>query len=109
LPGSVSQSQKTQKKAASLMLSYELYKKNVSAYLDELIVRKALGNNFLNFIYLYHAIYPNLAAQAERDFYDLKIGNMWPVGGKSFKRIASLIGFKNTLHIKKLMRNKNQL
>ncbi|WP_179348059.1 glycosyltransferase family 2 protein [Winogradskyella pacifica] len=103
LPGSISQSKKTQAKAASLLLSYQLYKQNLSGYIEMPKVKQALGNNFLNFIYQYHNVYPDLVSQAEKDFYDLNVGNMWPVGGKNFKRFARLVGFNNALKIKGLL------
>jgi glycosyltransferase involved in cell wall biosynthesis len=101
---SVSQSNKNKMKLNSLLLSYKLYKKNVKDYLNDISVRKALANNLLNFIYQYHAHYPTLVKETEAQFYKLDVGKMWPVGGKNFKRIAKIIGFKNALILKKILK-----
>ncbi len=103
LKESISQQKNSNEKAASLLLSYQLYEKNVSDYLDNFELRKALANNYLNFIYQYHHHYPDLAKQAEEFFYSLEVGKMWAVGGENFKRLAKLVGFKKALKLKSLI------
>ncbi|WP_075602795.1 glycosyltransferase family 2 protein [Saccharicrinis aurantiacus] len=97
---SISQGKINEVKAASLLASYLLYKKTVTKYLDNLIVRKALANNLLNFIYQNYEFYPHLAFKAENEFKALNVGKMWSVGGKRFKQFASIVGFKNALRLK---------
>jgi glycosyltransferase involved in cell wall biosynthesis len=99
--GSVSQNNKSKAKAESLLLSYQLYKNNVSEHLDNIKLKKALGNNFLNFIYQYHITFPDLCKEAENEFQQLEVGQMWPVGGRRFKQLANVIGFKYALRLKK--------
>jgi glycosyltransferase involved in cell wall biosynthesis len=101
--GSVSQSNKSETKAASLLLSYRLYQENVKAHYNNINIRKALGNNYLNFMYQYQASFPALSAEAASYFKALDVGKMWPVGGKRFKALAGVIGFKNALKLKHLL------
>ncbi len=103
IDGSISQQKNSNEKVESLLLSYQLYEKNVSEYLDNFELRKALANNYLNFIYQYHHFYPDLAKQAEECFYSLEAGKMWAVGGENFKRLAKLVGFKKALKLKSLI------
>ena len=90
---SVSQNNKSRDKAASLLLSYQLYKDNLKQQ-NEIPIKKALGNNFLNFIYQYYANFPDLCMEAEKEYEALNVGKMWPVGGSKFRFLASIIGFK---------------
>jgi glycosyltransferase involved in cell wall biosynthesis len=101
--GSVSQSNKSETKAASLLHSYRLYQQNVKAHYNNINIRKALGNNYLNFMYQYYASFPALSAEAESYFETLDVGKMWPVGGKRFKVLAGIIGFKNILKLKRML------
>jgi glycosyltransferase involved in cell wall biosynthesis len=101
--GSVSQNNKSKAKAESLLLSYQLYKNNVREHLDNIKLKKALGNNFLNFIYQYHITFPDLCKEAENEFQQLEVGQMWPVGVRRFKQLANVIGFKYALTIKKTL------
>lgn len=86
-------------KAESLLQSYKSYELVLSVQKSETI-RKALGNNYLNFIYQFSALYPELAEEAVKSFYGLGFQKMWPVGGNFFKKLSNLIGFKNALRIK---------
>ncbi|TLX73212.1 glycosyltransferase family 2 protein [Labilibacter sediminis] len=100
---SISQRKKSDKKVESLLYSYELYQQNCSTYINDINVKKALGNNYLNFIYQHHLEFPQLAKKAESLFFQLDIGKMWPVGGHRFKKLASIIGFKNAIRINSLI------
>jgi glycosyltransferase involved in cell wall biosynthesis len=103
-PNSVSQlNSRSKEKALSLLKSYISYKNSAIKYckLDEL--KKGLGNNFLTFIDQYYNDFPELSTQAEDEFYTLGFAKMWPVGGGKFKKMASLIGFKNALKLRKLL------
>lgn len=99
--GSITQNKNQSKtKAESLLKSYQSYEK-VLAIKDNEDVRKALGNNYLNFIYQFYNIYPDLATKAEKYFYTLGLKKMWPVGGYLFKKICFILGFKQTLWLKR--------
>jgi glycosyltransferase involved in cell wall biosynthesis len=83
-------------KAESLLKSYQSYERVLSVK-DNKTVRKALGNNYLNFMYRFYYLYPELSLQAENGFWELGLQKMWPVGGGKFILVAKLIGFKKTL------------
>jgi hypothetical protein len=63
-------------------------------------VKRALAQNYLNFIYAHYSKYPRLIIQSEQHFYGLGFKKMWPVGGYRFKKLANMIGFKNALVIR---------
>jgi glycosyltransferase involved in cell wall biosynthesis len=91
-------------KAASLLKSYILYHKNCSQYLHSKNLKEALGQNYLNFIYRFYPLYPSLIKTAEENFYKLGYNKMWSVGGVVFKKLSILIGFKNALKLKTLLK-----
>ena len=99
MAGSVSKSKITEARAASLLKSYNSYER-VLAQRDDIIVRKALGNNYLNYMYAHYNTHKLLAYEAEKYFHRLNAGKMWPVGGGKFKIFAKLIGFKNALRLR---------
>lgn len=88
-------------KAESLLRSYQSYERVLSIH-DTPAIRKALGNNYLNFIYHYYTLYPELTNRAETAFKELGLKKMWPVGGKSFQKLVKIVGFRNALKIKKI-------
>lgn len=100
LRNSISQAKKQSRgKADSLLRSFKSYE-YVLSIKNNFIVRKALGNNYLNFIYQYYKHFPDLTNEAERSFFSLGFNRMWPVGGFTFQAISKVIGFKNTLKLK---------
>ncbi|WP_405606337.1 glycosyltransferase family 2 protein [Polaribacter sp. Asnod1-A03] len=90
------------KKASSLLQSYELYQKNCKENMNSEKVKKSLGENYLNFIYQFYPLYPELQKRAEEKFYTLGHQKMWPVGGENFKKIGKIIGLKNALKLRSL-------
>jgi glycosyltransferase involved in cell wall biosynthesis len=101
---SISQSSRYNKeKAQSLLKSFESYVRNFKKFNLADDKKVGLGQNFLHFMYQYCNHFPDLVAQAERDFYALGHRKMWAVGGLKFKKIASIIGFKNALFLKKIL------
>lgn len=101
-PNSISQSQKFSKeKAESLLFSYQLYKSQAKDFglIDDL--KSGLANNFLMFIYQFYGQFKDMVDIAEQEFYDLGYQKMWSVGGQKFKKLASIIGFKTTLKLRK--------
>lgn len=104
LSGSISQNNKNSKgKAFSLLESYILYKKSVVDS-DKLVkLKKGLGHNFLTFIYQYYDYFPELVKKAKQEFYSLGYSKMWPVGGRKFKKVASVLGFETTIRLRALV------
>lgn len=103
LSNSISSSSSSIKNASSQLLSYQLYIKNLKEHISNIELKKALANNFLNFIYRFHHKYPTLIEIAENEFHNLEVGKVWPVGGNKFKLLSRLIGFKTALNIKKIL------
>lgn len=100
---SITQQHKFSKeKANSLLKSCMLYQKNCKQYVNFEIVKKGLGQNYLTFIYQFYPLYPELLKKSEEQFYNLGYKKIWAVGGINFKRIAKIIGFKNTLKLRRL-------
>lgn len=101
ISGSITQSNRQSRtKAESLLKSYQSYEKTLAVQ-DNPETRRALGNNYLNFIYHYYTLYPDLTNRAETAFKELGLKKMWPVGGKQFHKLAKVFGFKNALKLKK--------
>jgi hypothetical protein len=94
---------RSHKAIRSELTSYKLYVGHSLLITDSCELRRALANNFLNFIYHYHSSFPEICKEAEKEFQQLNVGKMWPVGGKRFKQLASIIGFKNALKLKALI------
>jgi glycosyltransferase involved in cell wall biosynthesis len=100
---SLSLSQSRSSKAIhSELKSYKSYRINSLKQADTTKLRKALGQNFLNFTYMYYTQNRKLAKEALNEFYKLKIGKPWPVGSIRFKQLANCIGFKNVLKLKNI-------
>lgn len=91
-------------KAKSLLTSYKNYIDYAQKYqfVDEL--KKGLANNLLSYQYIYYDTFPQLCADARRAFNCLGYTSGWPVGGANFRRLASLLGFKNALRLRSLTR-----
>ncbi|REE27448.1 glycosyl transferase family 2 [Winogradskyella pacifica] len=88
-------------KAESLLKSYILYKNHAVTFNAIESVKEGLANNFLTYIYRYYNHFPELVKQAENEFTNLGYKKMWPVGGKRFRQLANIIGFKSALLLKK--------
>lgn len=87
-------------KAESLLKSYISYE-TILKVRDDVLTKKAVGNNYVDFIYRYYPLYPHLLDKAEKKFYNLGFNKMWALGGEKFQKIAALIGFKNALRLRK--------
>lgn len=96
--------QRSKDAVASELKTYQLYVSHCSKHLSQQHLRKALATNFIRFIYQYYSTHNDLCIKAEQEFNKLKVGNMWPVGGKNFIKLAEFIGFKNMLKIKCLLK-----
>ena len=88
-------------KAESLLLSYQLYKKHVLCREDSERSRHALMMNFLSFMYMFYGKFPDLAQLSKEEIRMLGFNQLPPYGGKNFKRAATILGFENTLKIRR--------
>ncbi len=89
-------------KAESLLKTYKSYQETWQQKSKAKTLSQALAQNYLNFIYLYYPLHEDLIIKAETLFKSLGFQTMWPVGGRNFKKVAGLIGFKNTLKLRSL-------
>lgn len=89
-------------KAESLLRSYQSYERILSVH-DTPEIRKAIGNNYLNYMYQFYSLYPDLSIKAEQAFKELGLKKMLPVGGHKFKILATITGFRYALKIKKYL------
>jgi glycosyltransferase involved in cell wall biosynthesis len=67
-------------------------------------VLQVIALHYAGFTYLYHADFPELCREAEREMSRLGIKKFPIVGGQKFKSLAKIIGFKNALRVKQVMR-----
>ncbi len=100
---SITQSKRSIEKIESQLLSYKLCEEHLLLKTSKIEAIKAIGNLYLKFIYHNDRISKKLSDRAWEYFYNLNIGNPWVVGGGKFKKMASIIGFKNALKIIKLL------
>jgi glycosyltransferase involved in cell wall biosynthesis len=91
--------------AQSALKTYTLYKEHVLPQRDDSIVRRALANNFLQFLYEFHPNYPDLLEVAEIEIKNLGFSNIpiYECGGGLFLRVSKMFGFKNALALRKLL------
>ena len=92
--------QRSYKSATSYLKSLQAYCKNVFTIIDMLYVKESLARNFSRFIYEFSGLYPDLAQQAEQEIYLLGYAKIPVEGGKKFKRLARIVGFKTALRLK---------
>ena len=67
-------------------------------------VLKVIAMHYAEFMYLYHAEFPELSLEAEKMIKQLGVTRLPIVGGEKFKSLAKVIGFKNALRIKQVIR-----
>lgn len=83
--------------------SLELKAQHLLNVEDSLRVRKLIARHYASFIYQYIQKYPALAREAEKKIKDLKIKRIPAVGGRNFRLLARLFGFKNAHLLKQLV------
>jgi glycosyltransferase involved in cell wall biosynthesis len=93
----------TYEAAASLLKSYQSYDYHIRQKRDTEEVRFACAFNYLSFIYEFHPKYPSLLAIAKQNFESLGIKKALPIGGARFQKIVKLVGFQNTLFLRKVL------
>ena len=103
VPNSLSKNNTSFKAANSLLTSFELYEKHVLQIDDSLRVKKSLATNYLTFIYEYYPKFSDLTNRAKIKCENLKLDSNPIIGGTTFKKIASIFGFYNTLILRELL------
>ncbi|MDF1673837.1 MAG: glycosyltransferase family 2 protein [Vicingaceae bacterium] len=89
-------------KANSMLQSYINYEAILE--LDNTYdTKKALAYNYIKFIYIHYPKHQDLIKLAWDRINLLKVNENWKIGGKKFQLLSSIIGFKNTLKMKKLI------
>ncbi|SFT41895.1 Glycosyltransferase involved in cell wall bisynthesis [Algoriphagus locisalis] len=96
--------QKSEKAYTSLLDSYKAYERNVLSAEDSHRVRKALKKVYQKFIYDCFPNYPHLVAKAEVLMKALNVSEKTFIGGPKFQQLSRLIGFKNALLLKRLLK-----
>lgn len=91
----------SKEKAASLLLSFRLCKIYILKFEDSLRVRKAISRKISDFLYRFYSQYPDLSNEAMKEIKELGFAKPDIVGGENFKKIASILGFENTLKLRK--------
>lgn len=84
----------------SLYQNCVLYEQYILPHENSPRVRHALMMNYLNFIYRFYPNYPELIDQAKNKIKALGFKKLPIIGGKNFKRLASIIGFENALWLR---------
>ena len=104
LQSSISQNSKNSViKARSLLDSYNSYYRYAIHIDNSERVRKALATNYLNYIYQFYHEHNEIAREAEDKFYSLGFKKMWPVGGRKFKLLVSIFGFKVAMQLRHIL------
>jgi glycosyltransferase involved in cell wall biosynthesis len=101
-PDSITKAPITFEKASSLLESYKEYEFILSKS-DNPDIRRALAYNYLGFIYYIYPQFPKLLKEAEICFHKLGFNKKWGVGGSKFILTTKILGFNNTLKLKKLL------
>jgi glycosyltransferase involved in cell wall biosynthesis len=93
----------TNKRAESLLSSYMLMEQYLLKKEDTERIRRACYKKYLRFIYENYSYKKNLIETAKQRIKNLGFQKLEPYGGKNFKKIAKIIGFENTLKLRKLL------
>lgn len=104
-PQSITQSVKTPEKISSQLFSYQLCEKHLQPFFNEPMVKKAIGNLYIKFIYHYFDQDPVIVKKAWVAFYALQIGKPWSIGGKPIKMLVCLLGWKKALTLRKFLKS----
>ncbi|KIC92266.1 hypothetical protein HY58_01575 [Flavihumibacter sp. ZG627] len=88
---------------SSLLRSYTSLESEIFKIEKSERVYKALSYIYSSFIYHYNNLYPDLANTARNKLQEWRLKPMISVGGSSFVRVSSVIGFYNTLRLRKLL------
>ena len=92
------------KRAESKFASFVSYEKNILKAENSERTRYALYLLYLHFIYENYEQAPDLVRQAKERIKKLGFNKLKPYGGKNFKRLAKIVGFENTLKLRKFLK-----
>jgi glycosyltransferase involved in cell wall biosynthesis len=106
---SITQTKKSVEKTLDQLASYKLCEKHILEINQCPEVKFAIGNKYLKFIYHNDRYYPKVASIAWNYFYHLNIGKEWIIGGKKFKVLAKMVGFKFAIKMIRLLTLFNRL
>ncbi|RLD59735.1 MAG: glycosyltransferase family 2 protein [Bacteroidetes bacterium] len=99
-------SRSSYKDAKSQLDSCISYQNNIFKVERTERIKSALANNYINFIYIFYR-YPDLVKIAKSKLSDLGYRKIPVVlGGEKFKKTAKILGFENTLKLRKLITGK---
>lgn len=96
--------QKSYPASQSLLESYRCYERELLKKEDSERVRAALAKNYLRFIYVTFPMYPDLIKEAEKEIKKFEFTNPIHIGGPKFQLMTKLIGFKNSLRLKRFFK-----
>lgn len=89
--------------AKSELSSLILKTNNLLAVENSYRVKTTMAKHFSSLIYSNYNLYPDLSKKAEEYIINMGIKKIPITGGKSFKVLASIIGFKPALNLKKYL------
>jgi len=87
------------------LCSYENYVNYLGKELDSLKIKTALACNFSSFYSYVYPNYPDLLKRSEDDIISLGFNRFLPTGGKKFRRLTKLVGFKNAVYLRHKLSN----
>jgi len=87
----------------SLFMTCERYREGILRAEDSPRVRHALAVKYANFIYRFHPDYPELRRRAVRRIRELGFRRIPLVGGRAFRRVAAIAGFRGALILRSMM------
>lgn len=96
----------TNKRAESLLKSYTLIENHILSKEDSKRTRHACYINYLRFIYENYYADRVLIETAKKQIHKLGFKTLKPYGGENFKKLAGIIGFENSLKLRKLIKGK---
>jgi glycosyltransferase involved in cell wall biosynthesis len=95
---------KSKESITSLLQTLNSYEKNILKYDSSSRIKIALATVYAEFLYQYFNIAPDLALLAEERIARLEINKIPNVGGRNFKFLSKVFGFKNLLKIRYAIR-----
>lgn len=100
---SLSKQNKDYKAAQSALSVYQSYERTIFTKKDNQLIRFSLAHNYSNFIYEFYPNHKDLIQRAKEQLDGLGLKKLPLVGGENFKRLATIVGFKNALKCKALL------
>ncbi len=82
--------------------SLELKHQHLQAFENSLSVRQVIAGQYAEFVYMYSASYPQLADIAFDNMKKLGNSHLIASGGKTFRLLAGIIGFRNAIRLKNI-------